>query len=500
MARAEEQQAAQEAEATELGLLDQIVEEARPGTEETARKRARDMIGTFIQDVLDETVTYSRDTEAMLNEQIRQIDDLLSAQLNEVMHHPKFKKLESSWRGLRYLVSQTETGTRLKIRVMSITKDELSDDLTAGKAEMAVDRSELFRKIYQEEYNTFGGQPYGALVGDYEFDKKGPDMKLLTRISQLAATAHAPFIAGSDPKMFGFESFTELNEVYEMRTAFEGRQYAQWNAFRESEDSRYVALTCPRMLIREPYGPETNPVKAFDFEEDVTGKEHEKYLWTNAAWGLGACITKAFARHGWCARIRGVMSGGKVEGLPTHTFETERGDIAMKCPTETLIPDDQEFELAELGFVPLANEKNTANAVFFSVNSCQKPKEYEGPGGDAASANAALSAQLPYIFAVSRFSHYLKKMMQDYIGSYKTRRELSNLLNNWIGGYVLKGEGAPESEKAKKPLSDARITVEENPRKPGTYQAVAYLRPHFQLDAVDFSMRLVADVPKDIEE
>ena len=499
MAQAEKQGAAQEAQAQEVTLLDQIVEEGRFGTEEAARKRGRDMISLFIQDVLDESVTYSKDTEAMLNEQIRQIDDLLSAQMNEILHHPKFKDLESSWRGLRYLVAQTETSKMLKIRVMSITKDELMDDLTAGKAEMAVDRSELFRKVYQEEFNQFGGTPYGALLGDFEFDKKGPDMKLLTRMSQLAAAAHAPFIGGANPAMFGFESFTELGNVYEMESAFESSAYAQWNAFRESEDSRYVALTMPRMLIREPYGPDTVPVKAFDFAEDVTGKEHDKYLWANAAWGLGACITRAFARHGWCARIRGVTSGGKVDGLPTHTFETDRGDVAMKCPTETLIPDDQEFELAKLGFAPLANEKNTANAVFFSVQSAQKPKEYEGPGGDAATANAALSAQLPYIFAVSRFAHYLKTMMRDHIGSYKTRKELSDMLNNWIAGYVLKTEGAPESEKAKKPLRDARIDVVEDPRKPGTYRAVAYLRPHFQLDAVDFSMRLVADVPKEIE-
>jgi type VI secretion system protein ImpC len=312
MAEAEQQKAPQEAAAAELSLLDQIVEEGRFGTEESARKRGRDMISMFVKDVLDESVTYSRDTEAMLNEQIRQIDDLLSAQLNEVMHSEKFKKLESSWRGLRYLVSQTETSKMLKLRVMSITKDELADDLTAGKAEMAVDRSELFRKIHQEEFNVFGGTPYGALLGDYEFDKKGQDVKLLTRISQLAATSHAPFITGTDPNMFGFESFTELSNVYEMESTFEGTEYAQWNAFRESEDSRYVAMTAPRMLIREPYGKDTVPVKAFDFSEDVTGKEHDKYLWANAAWGLGGCVTKAFAQHGWCARIRGVTSGGKV--------------------------------------------------------------------------------------------------------------------------------------------------------------------------------------------
>jgi len=499
MAETKKQQAAQETQAEEASLLDQIVEEGRFGSQESARKRGRDMIGMFVKEVLDETVTYSRDTEAMLNEQIRQIDDLLSAQLNEIMHHEKFKKLESSWRGLRYLLSQTETSKQLKIRVMSLTKDQLADDLTAGKAEMAVDRSELFRKIYQEEFNQFGGTPYGALLGDYAFDKTGPDMRLLTRVSQMAAAAHAPFIAGADPNMFGFESFTELSNVYELASAFEGTEYAQWNAFRDSEDSRYAALTAPRMLIREPYGKDSVPVKAFDFTENVSGKEHDKYLWANAAWGLGACVTRAFAQHGWCARIRGVTSGGKVDGLPTHTFETDAGDIAMKCPTETLIPDDQEFELAKLGFAPLANEKNTANAVFFGVQSAQNPKEYEGPAGDAASANAALSAQLPYIFAVSRFAHYMKTMMRDHIGSYKTRKELSDMLNNWIGGYVLKTDGASEAEKAKKPLRDARIDVVENPRKPGTYQARAFLRPHFQLDAVDFSMSLVADVPSAIE-
>lgn len=495
MAEAEKKAAAQEVEATELSLLDQIIEESKPGTEESSRKRARDMISSFIEGVLDESVTFSRDTEAMLNEQIRQIDDLVTAQLNEIMHHEKFKKLEGSWRGLRYLLSQTETSTELKVRVMSISKDELMDDLTAGKAEMAVDRSELFRKIHQQEFGVFGGTPYGALLGDFEFGKSGQDIKLLTRVSQLAATSHCPFLSGTDPSMFGFDSFTELGDVYELESAFEGTEYAQWNAYRATEDSRYVALTAPRMLIREPYGKDTVPVKAFDFTENVTGREHDKYLWANAAWGLGASVTKAFAQSGWCAQIRGVASGGMVEGLPTHTFETDKGDTVMKCPTEVLLPDDQEFELAKLGFAPLANEKNTANAVFFSVQSTQKPRVYEGPTGDAATANAALSAQLPYLFAVSRFAHYLKTMMRDQIGSYKTKEELRSMLNDWIAGYVLKSEGASEEQKAKRPLREARIDVVENPRKPGNYQAVAFLRPHFQLDAVDFSMRLVADVP-----
>jgi len=494
-AEAKEQGGAAEVQETELGVLDQILTEGRFRTDDE-KSRAKDAVQELVKEILDETVTYKRDIEATLTEQIARIDELITAQLNAVMHHPKFKKLEASWRGLRYLVSQTETGPMLKIKVMSISKDELMDDLTAGKAEMAVDRSALFNKIYQEEYNQYGGTPYGALIGDYEFDHSGQDVKLLTRASELAAAAHCPFLSAASPDMLGFSSFTELRNVYELESAFEGVRYAQWRAFRESEDSRYVALTMPRMLIREPYGPETVPVKEFDFREDVTGKEHDKYLWANAAWGLGASVNKAFAESGWCARIRGVNSGGRVEGLPTHTFETDSGDVAMKCPTETLIPEDQEYELAKLGFVPLTNEKGTSNAVFFSVQSAQKPKEYSGPGGDVATANAALSAQLPYLFAASRFSHYLKKMVLEWVGAYSTQAELQSKLQNWIGDYVLKGEGAAESEKAKKPLSEARIDVVENPRKPGNYQAVAFLRPHFQLDAVDFSMRLVADVPE----
>lgn len=494
-AEAREQGGAAEVQETELGVLDQILTEGRFRTDDE-KSRAKDAVQELVREILDETVTYKRDIEATLTEQIARIDELLTAQLNEVMHHPRFKKLEASWRGLRYLVSQTETGPMLKIKVMSISKDELMDDLTAGKAEMAVDRSALFNKIYQEEYNQYGGTPYGALIGDYEFDHSGQDVKLLTRASELAAAAHCPFLSAASPDMLGFSSFTELRNVYELESAFEGVRYAQWRAFRESEDARYVALTMPRMLIREPYGPETVPVKEFDFREDVTGKEHDKYLWANAAWGLGASVNKAFAESGWCARIRGVNSGGRVEGLPTHTFETDSGDVAMKCPTETLIPEDQEYELAKLGFVPLTNEKGTSNAVFFSVQSAQKPKEYSGPGGDVATANAALSAQMPYLFAASRFSHYLKKMVLEWVGAYSTKAELQSKLQNWIGDYVLKGEGAAESEKAKKPLSEARIDVVENPRKPGTYQAVAFLKPHFQLDAVDFSMRLVADVPE----
>ena len=496
MAEAEKQKeaAAPEAEVSELSLLDQIVEEGRFGREDEAQQQGREMITAFVNDVLEGAITYSEDTEAMLTIQIAEIDRLVSEQLNAILHHEKFQKLEATWTGLRYLVANTETSTMLKIRVLPISKQELLRDLTKGKAAMGVDRSEVFRKIYQDEFNVFGGTPYGAVLGDFEFDHSGPDIKLLEAMSKISAAAHAPFLTAASADMFGMEDLTELNNVYALSGLFEGSQYAQWRAFRKSEDSRYVAITAPRMLLREPYGKD-NPIDSFDYEEAVTGKEHDQYLWGNAAWGLAARVTGAFAQHGWCARIRGVTSGGKLEGLPVHNFETDSGDIAMKCPTETVIPDDHEMELAKLGFVPLANEKNTANAVFFSVQSAQDPKTYIGTGGDAATANAAISAQLPYIFAVSRFAHYLKVMMRDHIGSYKTKNDLRNMLQNWIGEYVLKSEGASEEAKAKKPLSDARIDVIENPRAPGQYQAVAFLRPHFQLDAVDFSLRLVADVP-----
>lgn len=494
MAKTKAEEAQAEAQVEELSLLEQIVEEGRFGTDEPARKRGRDMIATFVSDVLEDVNKFDGDTEALLNEQIAELDRRMSAQLSQIMHHEKFQKLEGTWRGLRYLVANTETGPMLKIRVLPITKDELLQDLTKGKAAMGIDRSQLFRKIYQNEYNVFGGTPYGAIVGDFAFDNSGQDIKLLDAMSKVAAAAHAPFIAGASPRMFGFDSFTELEDVYQLSGLFEGAQYAQWRAFRESEDARYVALTAPQMLMREPYGKE-NPIDAFEFQEDVTGKEHGRYLWGNAAWGLGARVTAAFAEYGWCARIRGVNSGGKLEGLPVHTFETDHGDVAMKCPTETVIPDDHEMELAKLGFAALANEKNSANAVFFSVQSAQKPKEFKGPDGDKATANAVLSSQLPYMFAVSRFAHYMKVMMRDTVGDYKTKGDLQTMLNNWISGYVLKSEGASAEQKAKMPLSDASIEVVENPRAPGSYQAVAFLKPHFQLDSVDFSLRLVADVP-----
>jgi type VI secretion system protein ImpC len=469
----------QGAEAVEVSLLDQIVDQGRFGTEPAARERGKTLVKSFVQEVLKGEIRIATDTEAMINARIAQIDHLISIQLNEIMHHPDFQKLEASWRGLKYLLNQSETGTSLKIKVLNVSKKDLLRDLQRAPE---FDQSALFKKVYEEEFGVFGGAPFGCLVGDYEFGKSGQDIELLEKISQVAAASHAPFISGTSPDMFNLESFT----------VFDTTEYARWKSFRETEDSRYVGLTGPRMLLREPYGRDTVPVEAFDYDEKVDGTDHNKYLWGNSAFALAARINQSFARYGWCATIRGVESGGLVEGLPVHNFRTDSGDLVMKCPTETPITDRREKELADLGFIPLVHAKGTDKAAFFSVQSAQKPKVYDK---DSATANARVSAQLPYIFAVSRFAHYLKAMMRDKIGGYSSKDEMTTFLNNWIGNYVVSNDSASFGVKAEKPLKEARVDVVEIPGKPGAFRAIAFLRPHFQLDELSVSMRLVADLP-----
>ena len=405
-----------------------------------------------------------------------------------MIHHEKFQQLESTWRGLKYLVSRTETSVNLKIKVLNASKKDLLRDLQRASE---FDQSAMFKKVYEEEFGVFGGHPFGALVGDYEFGKSPEDMELLEKISQVAAAAHAPFLSAASPTLFNLDKFTELSGPRDLAKIFETTDYAKWRSFRASDDSRYVALTSPHILMREPYGKATRPVEEFDFEEGVDGTEHNKYLWGNAAWALASRITDSFARYNWCASIRGVEGGGKVEGLTVHNFTTEEGDIAMKCPTETAITDRREKELADLGFVPLVHCKNTDYAAFFSVQSCQKPKKYDT---DSATANARLSTNLSYILAVSRFAHYLKAMMRDKVGSSMSRGDAEYFLNRWIMQYVIDGS-APAESKARRPLSEARVDVMEVPGKPGCYRAIAFMKPHFQLDELTVSMRLVADLP-----
>ena len=486
---AETQAAASYTPEAEGSLLDQIVDQGRLGRDADTKARGRDLVKQFVAQVLEGSMTVARDTESMINARIAQIDHLLSLQLNEILHHPDYQRLEASWRGLKYLLAQSETGAMLKIKVLNVSKKELLKDLQRAPE---FDQSALFKKVYDEEYGVFGGTPFGALVGDYYFDKSGQDMELLEKVSNVAAAAHTPFLTATAATMFNMESFAELDQPRDLAKVFDTTEYAKWKAFRGTEDARYVALTVSRVLMREPYGSATVPIEAFNYEERVDGTDHNAYLWGNSAYALAANVNKAFALYGWTASIRGVESGGLVEGLPVHNFRTEAGELVMKCPTEVQITDRREKELADLGFAPLIHQKGTPNAAFFSVQSAQKPKVYDKP---AASASARLSAQLPYIFSTSRFAHYLKVMMRDKIGGYTSRGETESFLNSWIQNYVA-GENAPASMKAKYPLAEARIDVVEVPGKPGVYRAVAFLRPHYQLDELSVSMRLVADLPQ----
>lgn len=474
----------------ETPLLDQIVGEGRFTQDASGTQRGRDLIREFVAQVLEGHLTVTRDTETSIQARIAEIDQLVSKQLNEILHHPSFQKLEGTWRGIRYLLDQSETGTMLKIKLLNASKRELLRDLQRAPE---FDQSSLFKKVYEEEFGVFGGAPFAAMVGDYEFGRGAEDIDLLRRVSQVAASAHAPFLSAAAPELLNLTDFTQLGLPRDIAKIFDSTEYAKWKSFRQSEDSRYVALTLPRVLARLPYGRETNQVDGFDFQENVDGSDHSKYLWSNAAYSLAARLTDAFAKYGWCAAIRGVEGGGLVEDLPAHNFLTDEGDVALKCPTEVQITDRREKELADQGLVPLVHCKGTDYAAFFSVQSANKPKLYDT---DAANANARLSAQMPYIFAMSRFAHYLKAIMRDKIGSFTSREECQAFLNRWISKYVLADDSASQAAKARLPLREAAIQVSDVPGKPGAYRAVAFLRPHFQLDELTISLRLVADLPE----
>lgn len=473
----------------DISLLDQIIEEGSMIRDDSQRPYAEDLIGEFVNEILDKSMTVSEDTVAMIENRIAQIDQLLSDQLDEILHAEEFQRLEASWRGLNYLVMNTETGTHLKLRLMDATKRELLTDLEKA---VEFDQSVLFKKIYEEEYGTFGGEPYGLLIGDYEFGRHPQDVALLELMSNVAAAAHAPFVAAASPTLFDMSSFTELGIPRDLAKTFESLELIKWRSFRESEDSRYVALTTPHVLMRLPYGQETVPVEGLSYDEDVDGKDHSKYLWGNAAYALGLRITTSFAHYRWFAAIRGVEGGGLVQGLPTHTFKTDEGDIALKCPTEIAITDRREKELNDLGFIALCHCKGTDYAAFFGGQTANKPAIYNT---DEANANAALSAQLPYLLAASRFAHYLKSIMRDKVGSFMAKDNVTAYLNTWIGDYTLGNEDAGQELKARFPLREARVDVSEAPGKPGYYNAVVFIRPHFQLEGLTASIRLVAELP-----
>jgi type VI secretion system protein ImpC len=488
-----EQDRTAQAEAPEAGDFSALLKGAFRPRDREQEEQIRGAVDVLVDQALSDARLISGDAIRTIQAMIAAIDRKLTAQVNLILHHADYQQIEGAWRGLHHLVNNTEVDQFLKIRFMSISKKELGRTLEKFEG-TAWDQSPIFKKIYTEEYSMFGGEPFGCLVGDYYFDNSPGDVALVGNMANVAAAAHTPFISAASPTLFNMESWQELMNPRDLAKIASTPAYAKWNSLRKSDDSRYVGLTAPRVLARLPYGAKTKPVDAFDFEEDVSGTDHSRYCWMNAAYPMATNITRAFKMYGWCTRIRGVESGGAVTNLPVHTFPTDDGGVAMKCPTEIAIDDRREKELADLGLMPLLHRKNTDIAAFIGAQSLNKPDEYDDPD---ATANANLSARLPYLFAVCRFAHYLKSMVRDKIGSFKEREDMQKYLQNWIiKNYV---DGSPdtssESVKARRPLRAAEVLVEEVEGNPGYYNARFYLRPHYQLEGVNVSLRLVSKLP-----
>jgi len=468
-----------------------LKKEFKPKTDQAA-EAIKNAVQTLAEQALAGVATVSDDAVKSIEAMIAAIDEKLTKQVNAIIHHEQFKQLEGTWRGLHYLVNNTETDENLKIRVMNISKKDLGKTLKKFKG-TAWDQSPLFKRIYEDEYGTPGGAPYGCLIGDYQFDHGAPDVEIMSGMAQIAAAAHTPFITSPAPGLLGMESWQELADPRDLTKIFQTPEYAAWRSLRQSEDSRYIGLAMPRYLARLPYGAKTNPVEDFAFEEDTASADHSKYTWSNAAYAMGANITRSFKLYGWCARIRGVESGGMVEGLPVHTFPTDDGGVDMKCPTEIAITDRREAELAKNGMMPLLHWKNTDYAAFIGAQSLQQPAAYDDPD---ATANANLAARLPYLFATCRFAHFLKCIVRDKIGSFKERADMEKWLNNWIMKYVEPDPAnATEDAKARRPLAAAEVVVEEVEGNPGYYRSKFFLRPHYQLEGLTVSLRLVSKLP-----
>jgi type VI secretion system protein ImpC len=470
---------------------DLLKQEFRPRSEEN-KNAVEQAVLTLAQQALSQTQLISKDVLTSINAIIAEIDAKLTTQINKIIHHKDYQKLESAWRGLHYMVNNTETDEHLKIRVMDVSKQELGKSLKRFKG-AAWDRSPMFLKIYEEEYGQFGGEPFGAIVGDYYFDQSPPDVELLGEMAKIAAAAHAPFISGASPSLMQMGSWQELSNPSDLTKIFLTPEYAAWRSLRESDDSKYLALCMPRFLARIPYGAKTCPIEEFDFEEDTAGAEHNKYSWANAAYAMATNINRSYKFYGWGSRIRGIESGGAVENLPLHTFPSDDGGVDQKCPTEIAIGDRREAELSKAGLLALIHRKNSDFAAFIGAQSLNKPTEYDDPD---ATSNANLAARLPYLFACNRFAHYLKCIVRDKIGSFKEREEMQRWLNRWIMKYV-DGDPTNSSEitKAQKPLAAAEVVVEEVEGNPGYYTSKFFLRPHYQLEGLTVSLRLVSKLP-----
>ncbi len=497
MSSGETEGQAEQQSTTETEESVSLLETAIAATKKTERSRAEELIKTLTEEALKGTVTFDKDVMRSINAAIAGIDAKMSTQLAAIMHHEKFQKLEGSWRGLHHLVQNSETGDSLKIRVLNCGKRELFKDMDRA---VEFDQSQLFKKLYEDEFGTPGGAPYGALIGDYEFTNHPEDIDLLTNVSGVAASAFCPFISATAPQLFGFDEWTELSKPRDLARIFDSAEYTKWKSFRESEDSRFCVLTMPRTLARLPYGANTKTIDEFAYEEVPVGKKgesihvaHNEFCWMNTAYVMGTKLTDAFAKTGFCTTIRGVENGGKVEGLPSYIFKADDGDMDLKCPTEIAITDRREKELSDLGFLPLCHFKNTDYSVFFGAQTTQKPKLYDRP---EATANAAISARLPYIMATSRFSHYLKVLGRDKIGSFMEASDCEAWLDRWIHNYVTSDPNPPSDVRARYPLAEARVEVKEIPGKPGSYNAVAWMRPWLQMEELTTSMRMVASIPK----
>jgi type VI secretion system protein ImpC len=475
-------------------FADLLKQSFKPRSERAATE-VENAVSTLVKQALADTTVIKDDVLDTVEEMIARLDQKLTAQMNEILHAEPFQQIESAWRGLHYLVMNSETDANLKIRVMNVSKNEIYRNLRLFPG-ARWDQSPLFKKIYEQEFGQLGGEPYGALICDYYFSHLPTDVQLMRDLSKVAAAAHAPLFAGADPTMMGMDSWTELMNPRDLSKLFDTPDYAAWKGLRDSDDARYVGLCMPRVLSRLPYGAKSEPVEEFAFEEETDGHKGEKYGWMNAAYAMAVNVNRAYKEYGWCTRIRGVQSGGEVINLPTHTFPTDDGGVDLKCPTEIAITDRREHELAKSGLIPIIHRKNTDKAAFIGAQSVYKPKTYQGKNGVEATASDNLSARLPYMFAVSRFAHYLKCMVRDKIGSMKEKEELRRWLQEWITEYI-DGDPANSSEaaKAKRPLADAKVEIFENEENPGYYNARFYLRPHYQLEGMDIGMSLVSRVP-----
>ncbi len=478
--------------ASELDEFSEVLKQNFKPRSDVAAQEVESAITTLVKTAMEDQDLVADDIIDTIDQMIAAIDDKLTGQVNKILHHEDYQQLEAAWRGLAYTVNNSETDASLKVNVMNISKAELERELRSFTGDKW-DQSPIFKQLYEAEFDQLGGHPYGCIIGDYAFDQSPADVRVLRGMGKIAAAGHAPFLSSAAPSLMGMDTWNELSNPRDLSTVFDTPDYAAWNGLRDSENSRYIGLTLPRVLSREPYGQNSLPVDEFNFEEETDGHDGKQYAWMNAAHAMAVNINRAHKTHGWTVQIRGVQSGGEVLGLPTHTFDTGDGSTDLKCPTEIAISDRREGELTKAGLIGLVHRKNTDKAAFIGAQSIYKPKVYQD---EEATASDNMSARLPYIFAVSRFSHYLKCMVRDQIGMSKSREQLERDLQSWVMKYVhLNPNNATEEEKALKPLAGAEVKVIEDEENPGYYMGKFYLKPHFQMEGMDIGMSLVSKLP-----